>query len=629
MRVGLFLFFTLLIAPIIASADQASISDQLFHLIESATQDEQIPVIVLLHPRYEVSEFTPLVADLSRDERKRVLWNEISNRSTEAQSNLHEFLREAEQRGHASRITPLMIGNGIGVHATKAVLLEVATFSETYQIFHAPEEYLLPEPQNFDPHPPGELDEIAWNVDQVNAPAVWDEGCTGEGVLVAVLDSGIRYTHLDLADHLWDGGPDYPNHGWDFYNNDNDPYETINGHGTHTSGNVCGDGTAGFETGVAPDATLMCVQVLNTEGWGSLPVMYAGLDFCLEQGVDVTSSSLGWGMPAAPVRATFRIYLDQLNLAGIVSIVAAGNEAGGINVPPGNIRTPGDVPPPFIHPDQLLIGETSGVITVGATDIDDLITDFSSRGPTQWGDVHPFYDWPFGLNDVGLFKPEISAPGLDVLSLGVASNTSYAFGWGTSMATPHVAGAACLLLSADSNLTTSEVAEALMMSSLDLGSPGMDNAYGAGRLDCLAAFDYINGGEVVRVELVPLYDPFIIPANGGTLEFDAIIGNRLEAPASGDAWVGVSTINGPYLLDTYRINLQPGIDFVVNNVTQFVPAGVPGGTYEFIVRLGSFPNTVVAEDSFTFIKVGQVGHAPITVLREEQNALRWHTILQD
>jgi Subtilase family len=601
------LLLAVLFTTIVTDVSGNVINPRLLPVLHRADQADLIPVVVLLHPRHQVSDFATLIAGMSRDDRQAVLWAEISERSQKAQTEILEILRTKEARGHASRITPLMIANGIGVHATQSVLRELSTHPQVRHIFHTPEEMLLPDLDQFDSSPPGELDEIAWSVAQVEAPAVWDEGYTGEGVLVAVLDTGVRYTHLDLEDHLWDGGLDYPNHGWDFYNDDNDPYDSNGVHGTHTSGSICGDGTAGFNTGVAPDATLMCLQVLNSEGNGSQPDVYAALDFCLEQGVDVTSISLGWIVQDDITRATFRNHFDLLNLAGTISAACAGNENGGFNIPPDNIRTPADCPPPFIHPDQTGDGEVSGMLAVGATDSDDWIASFSSFGPSHWGSVDPYNDWPYGGGDPGCIKPELCAPGVQVLSLGTGSDSDYINGDGTSMATPHVAGAACLLLGADPYISNSELAEALLMSALPLGPPGMDNAFGTGRLDCFAAFEYIDGGEIVFVELMPLQDPYMIPPAGRMMHFNAVISNRLTSPAQGDAWAEIRLHNGAFLLDSYRINFQPGVDIVVNNVTQNVPAGVPSGTYQFVVTLGNFPNTVAAQDSFTFIKSGQAG----------------------
>ncbi len=92
-------------------------------------------------------------------------------------------------------------------------------------------------------------------------------GYTGEGIKVGVLDTGVNYNHVDLQDHMWID-PGYPNHGYDFVNNDNNPMDD-HGHGTHCAGTVAGDGTAGSQTGMAPDATIIALKVLDATGNGN------------------------------------------------------------------------------------------------------------------------------------------------------------------------------------------------------------------------------------------------------------------------------------------------------------------------------------------------------------------------
>jgi len=127
------------------------------------------------------------------------------------------------------------------------------------------------------------------------------------------------------------------------------------------------------------------------------------------------------------------------------------------------------------------------VITVGATDQNDNIASFSSIGPITWQNVPPYNDWPY---PPGKIKPSVSAPGVSTKSTSYDC-VGYLHMDGTSMATPHVAGAAALMIQANPNLDHFGVKTALMESSIDLGAPGMDNTFGAGRVDAYEAVLYV------------------------------------------------------------------------------------------------------------------------------------------
>ena len=240
------------------------------------------------------------------------------------------------------------------------------------------------------------------NVTTVGADNVWDAGYTGKDVIVAVLDSGVNSEHVDLADHLWDGGNEYPDHGWNFIDNNSNTND-YNGHGTHCAGTICGDGTSGTQTGMAPDATLMCVKVLDDEGSGTLEALVSGVEFAVEHGADIMSISLGWTFPTSYVSIIMREMFENVLAAGVVAAVAAGNERDGIDtIPvPRNITAPGNCPPPWLHPDQQYNpGGLSAVVSVGAVDYSDDVAYFSSRGPVTWqGTEWDDYKYDFRYND--------------------------------------------------------------------------------------------------------------------------------------------------------------------------------------------------------------------------------------
>ena len=138
------------------------------------------------------------------------------------------------------------------------------------------------------------------HVVNVNADHVWEQGYTGKNVVVAVLDSGTNEKHHDIKNNLWEGlkdidgdGVDDIINGWNFIANNSvitDDY----GHGTHCAGIVCGDGTSGQITGVAPDAKLMTVKIVGRTGSGTVNQMLSGVQFAVENGADILSMSLGF-----------------------------------------------------------------------------------------------------------------------------------------------------------------------------------------------------------------------------------------------------------------------------------------------------------------------------------------------
>jgi subtilisin family serine protease len=261
-----------------------------------------------------------------------------------------------------------------------------------------------------------------WGVDRVGAPQVWAAGNRGEGVRVAAIDTGVRHTHTALkgnkaADYNW----------YDAVAGSRNPVDP-QGHGTHVTGTIAGAGGIG----VAPGAEWVHCRALDATGGGTL----SGLIECAEWIVCPTLpdgsspncdkaphvSSNSWGSSGG------NNFLDDILetwIAGrIVPVFANGNDG---QYGCGYVGSPAD----SYHP----------VIAVGASDIDNDLAYFSSLGPSENGDI----------------KPTITAPGANVRSAGISSDNSFATMSGTSMATPHVAGVAALIISAEPNISYSQL----------------------------------------------------------------------------------------------------------------------------------------------------------------------------
>jgi len=280
-----------------------------------------------------------------------------------------------------------------------------------------------------------------WGVTRIGAAAVHLTGVLGTGVKVAVMDSGIDYNHPDLA-------PNYAG-GYDFVNDDADPIDD-HSHGTHVAGTIAARDDDLGVVGVAPEARLYALKVLGSNGSGNFSDVIAALQFVVENDIQITNSSFGSSQDPGPtVAAAFA----NAEAAGVIHIAAAGNT--------GNCQGTGD--------SVGFPARYASVIAVAATDQSDISPCFSSTGP----------------------KVELAAPGVSINS--TAPGGGYQLMSGTSMASPHVAGVAALLVGAgvtDTNgngRVNDEVRLILQQTAQDLGTAGRDTWYGFGLVDAAAA----------------------------------------------------------------------------------------------------------------------------------------------
>lgn len=296
---------------------------------------------------------------------------------------------------------------------------------------------------------------------QVMATNMWNLGYDGSGITIGIIDTGIDASHPDLQGKVI---------GWvDFVNGKTTPYDD-NGHGTHVASIAAGTGAAsnGKYKGMAPGAKLVGIKVLNGQGSGSISDIINGVDWAVQNkdkyGIKVINLSLGSSQSSDGTDSLSQAVNNAWD-AGLVVVVAAGNSG----------------------PNKYTVGSpaaASKVITVGAVDKYDVITDFSSRGPTADNRL----------------KPEVVAPGNWIIaarasgtSMGQPINDYYTAAPGTSMATPHVAGIAALLLQAHPSWTPDKVKTALIETA-DIVKPDeiADIAYGAGRVNAYKAAYYDN-----------------------------------------------------------------------------------------------------------------------------------------
>lgn len=278
---------------------------------------------------------------------------------------------------------------------------------------------------------------LPWGVDRVDADLVWPTGNNADPIKVAVIDTGIAKAHPDLVANL-KGGVNTINL---VKSSDDD-----NGHGSHVAGTIGALNNTVGVVGVGPLVNLYAVKVLNRNGSGFLSDVIEGIQWSVTNGMQVTNMSLGTSSDVQ----SFHDAVIAANNAGLVQVAAAGNSGGAVSFPAGYAE----------------------VIAVSATDSNNALASFSSRGP----------------------EVDLAAPGVSILS--TYKGTGYKTLSGTSMASPHVAGSAALVLNTavgayDANANglwdPAEVQKKLQDRATDLGNVGFDNLYGWGLVNAFNA----------------------------------------------------------------------------------------------------------------------------------------------
>lgn len=333
-----------------------------------------------------------------------------------------------------------------------------------------------------------------WNLSAVKAPDMWSLGFTGQGVVVANMDTGVDVAHPDLTSR-WRGGS---NSWYDPHGQHGTPVD-INGHGTQTMGIMVGGDTGGSSVGMAPGARWIAVKVFNDAGAALESHFHLGFQWLLDPDgnpltddtPDVVNGSFETSL-AGLCDSRFSTDIQNLKTAGVAVVFAAGNSgpAASSSVSPANAAVS---------------------FAAGAVDSTNAVASFSSRGPSAC--------------DGSLF-PHLVAPGVNVLTtdLSFAGMGTYNFVTGTSFAAPHVAGGMALLLGAVPGTAPSALEQALTGSATDLGINGADNSFGHGLLNVQAAYNLLTGGGQAPVANADSYgvdeDSGLTVAAPGTLGND-------------------------------------------------------------------------------------------------------------
>ena len=459
---------------------------------------EMIRINIIFKSQIDIEKLKARCEDIGdKQMRRSVLVDELKLFSEEKQSDVMSILLAEERNNRVSDIKSHWLSNAITCTVDRDLIFHLSEHPDIETIgIDGVTQCTVDNEQLTMNNEQLTIDneQLTYNVSMVNADKVWDLGYTGKGVIVAIVDSGVNYNHVDLADHLWDGGAQYPNHGYNVIDGNNDPMDNF-GHGTHCAGTICGDGTSGLATGMAPDATLMCIKALDDYGYGSTSSFNAGMEFAIEHQADIISMSIGVMNASAADKTLMRNTCVNALQLGVIAAVAAGNDKNMMMVPvPNNVRTPGNCPPPWLHPDQQVNpGDLSCVVSVGAIDENETPYSEGSMGPVTWTDTQ-FNDYPYNPN-IGLIRPDVCAPGVVIQSLSHSSNDGYSFKSGTSMATPCVAGVMALLLEKQNDLSPADICMTLELTAKKF-EESKSNVTGSGLIDAFKAITNLQKGHL-------------------------------------------------------------------------------------------------------------------------------------
>lgn len=398
-------------------------------------------------------------------------------------------------------------------------------------------------PPTTSPAPTPELLD-SWGVMHIGAASAYAKGIKGAGVKVAILDTGIDYTHPDLSDNY--------KGGYNFVYDNNDPIDDSRyGHGTHVAGIIAAKDNGTGVVGVAPEASIYALKVLNGGLMGLTSDILDAIDWAITNKMNIINMSFG-----APLESqAFSDVCDLAYKAGITIFAAAGN---------------------FKQPVVDNPAGFASVIAVSATNPDDTLAYFSNYGD----------------------KVEVAAPGVNIKS--TVKGGGYGLMSGTSQSTPHAAGVAALIISAgiqdmdqDGNIAD-EVRKQLTLTATDLGAPGRDIYFGYGLVNAKAAVDLSRHFKLLRTQASPSKDAkhtqlqpgtYLVTASNNGLDTimirasEASIGNCYHVAAAG-SMEAISDDAGSLAIFSFKKNHKESTPVTIKAVStcdiNMIPFGSAG-----------------------------------------------------
>jgi subtilisin family serine protease len=459
----LILVVMLMVCHLPTALGSASLTVNLEKLIEEANRTSLIPVIVKFKDQVDITTLRGEVSQQlqyanggfdTRKRQQRLLRNKIVTGLKESSHKTRRTLATLLHKyGVDANLKSLWSINAVALKLPAHLVDEVAALPGIERI--SLDLQLSMNASSTD----AVTAEPLWNLYNVKTNYLWQMGYAGDGVVVAIMDSGVDLNHPDLVDR-WRGGD---NSWFDPYGQNALPVD-LNGHGTQSLSLILGGDASGYQLGMAPHAQWIAARLFDDADQASLSAIHEAFQWLLDPDGDPTTNDApdvvnnSWGF-SNTINQCYQEFSDDIRLlreAGIVVVFSAGNYG------------------PY---DETSISPANdpGALSVGSVDQFNDIDTFSSRGP--------------GACDGGVF-PKLVAPGSLVYTadrLPVAYNVVS----GTSFAAPHVTGAIALLKSAFPMATVTQIETALLDSATDLGSRGADDQFGYGMLDVAAAYDLL------------------------------------------------------------------------------------------------------------------------------------------
>ncbi len=494
----------------------------------------------------DVAQLSRSLHSFTRQARHARLIEALKARSASSQSDITQFLSDRKDEGDVYEFKGYWIDNVVVVTARGHLIDELSYRSDVDVIFEASGGLLVEPVRSQTAGAP--MDTLPSALKVIGADSMWTLGYTGQGTLVGSLDTGVDGDHPALTDS-WRGNNGYSaGESW-FDPVDGEDYpHTFPGtsnpeHGTHVLGlMVAHDDATGDTVGVAPDAQWISAAVIDIPGalildgleWAADP---DGNPNTITDVPDVLCNSWGYRNSDVGCEDVFWRAIDNIEELGVFVVFACGNEG---EFGPKTIRNPANrASTPYSSFAVGMIDPTDSLLSV---------YNESSRGPSDCDDVS--------------LKPQVVAPGARIRSTVPVTNGSYGVKWGTSMAAPHVAGAAALLRQYNPNAHVDSIKQALMETAIDIESAGPDYASGYGLIYIPAALEVLAPNSEPNVFILDIENAS--PNPGDTIELTLTLKNSGLGVISVDGTIRTESSFVTIVDSTYNFGDIP-LDGTVNN----------------------------------------------------------------